>query len=190
MGAGSRWPAAVFYALPSLVLAAIGVTHPHHLTDETAAYFWQMHVGLAVVFPLLGLALAGLVGQRRDPLAWAVRVLGYVYVVFYGALDALAGIATGFVTDTAVTAGEGPAPAAVPRLYAIGNDLGSIGTWAFFAAVVLVSADAVRRAGLPAVRPACCWSSPPRRSSTVTSTGGEASSPCWQSAPRPAGSGG
>lgn len=148
-----RWLWALLFALPGVLLAAVGVTHPHHLTADTASYWWQLHVALAPLFPLLGLALAALVTGRRDPLAWAVRVLAYGYAVFYTALDMLAGVATGYSVDLAIRVGDGPAPAALPRLYGIGNDLGEIGTWALLAAAVLVAADAVRCAGLRALPP-------------------------------------
>ena len=45
----------------------------------------------------------------------------------------------------AVEAGDGPAPDAVPRLFAIGNDLGAIGARAFMLAAAVVAVDLVRR---------------------------------------------
>ena len=141
------------FALPGVVLALVGLTHPHHLTVDTAGQWWRMHVVLLPLFPLLGLALAALVRGRRDPLSWLVRLGAYAFATGYGALDLLAGVATGYVIDPAVTAGDGPAPDAVPRLFAIGNDLGTVGGWAFLGAAVLVAADAVRRLGLRAVPP-------------------------------------
>ena len=147
------WVQVALFALPGLLLAVAGLTHPHHLTIDSAGHWWRMHVVLLPLFPLLGFALAALVRGRRDPLAWVVRLGAYAYATGYGALDLLAGVATGYVIDPAVSAGDGPAPEAVPRLFAIGNDLGTIGAWAFLAAAVLVAADAVRRTGLRAVAP-------------------------------------
>ena len=144
---------AALFALPGVALAAGGLSHPHTLTGETAAYWWRLHVALIPVFPLLGLALAALVGRRRDVLAWAVRVLAYVYALGYTALDMLSGVATGYTVDPAVTVGDGPAPLALKRLYGIGNDLGTIGAQAFLIASVLVAIDAVRRIGVRAAPP-------------------------------------
>ena len=51
------------------------------------------------VFPLLGLDLWWVLQGVRHPLAWAARVLAFVYAGFYGALDVLAGIATGLMVS-------------------------------------------------------------------------------------------
>jgi len=42
---------------PGLALSVLGAFHPAQLTPATAAAWWQLHVVLLPVFPLLGAAL-------------------------------------------------------------------------------------------------------------------------------------
>src|SRR6266542_2906204 len=72
---------AVGLALAPLVLAAVGVTHPQDLTPDTAFYWHYMHVALLPVFPLLGVNVWWLLAGVDGPLAWAARVLAFLYVV-------------------------------------------------------------------------------------------------------------
>jgi len=44
---------------PGLALSVLGAFHPAQLTPATAAAWWQLHVVLLPVFPLLGAAPAG-----------------------------------------------------------------------------------------------------------------------------------
>ncbi len=90
------------------MLAVAGLFHPHHLTYDTSTRWWTLHVPGLLVFPLVGLALAALVGGRRDPVAWAVRLTAYVYATFYSALDVVSGIGAGYVTTS--SARVWPAP--------------------------------------------------------------------------------
>ena len=94
----ARWSVAGI-ALGPLLLAVIGVTHPHQLNPDTAGYWKNMHIGLLVVFPLLGINIWWLLRGLHHPVAWTARGLALVYAGFYGALDVLAGIATGLVVD-------------------------------------------------------------------------------------------
>jgi hypothetical protein len=136
-------------ALPGLALALAGLFHPHHLTYDTSARWWWLHVPGLLVFPLVGLALMGLVRTRTDPLAWAVRVAAYGYATFYSALDVVSGIGAGYVTHEL---GPGVArPDAVRLMFRIGTDLGHVGSWSLLACVALVAVDAVRRRGLAGV---------------------------------------
>jgi len=140
------------FALPGVALAVVGVTHPAELTYDTSAHWTFMHVVGLLVFPLVGLALTGLVWRRRDPLAVVVVVASYLYAAFYTALDVIAGIAAGFVTYQA-----GPdalRPGEVVDLFDIGNQLGELGVWAFLIACVLVAVDQVWRHRLSALVPA------------------------------------
>ncbi|MEJ3651683.1 hypothetical protein WEH80_01575 [Actinomycetes bacterium KLBMP 9759] len=79
---------------------------------------------------------------EREPLAWAARVAAFLYAVYYTGLDALSGIAAGIAFD-----GAGSRDTTVDRLFAIGNNVGEIGRWAWVAAVVLTVAVLVRRHG-------------------------------------------
>jgi hypothetical protein len=59
---------------PAVVLAAVGVTHPHHLTPDTAGYWARLHTLLLPVFPLLGVSLWLLLAGTTGPLEWAARL--------------------------------------------------------------------------------------------------------------------
>ncbi|MBZ5736603.1 hypothetical protein [Nocardioides mangrovi] len=130
-------------ALPALALAVAGLFHPHHLTYDTSWRWFTLHLPGLLVFPLVGLALAALVGTRTDPLAWAIRVTAYVYATFYTALDVISGVAAGYVTHEL---GPGvPRPEAVSLLFRIGTPLGELGSWALLATCALVVVDQVHR---------------------------------------------
>ncbi len=136
-------------AVPGLGLAAAGLLHPTGLSYDTAPTWYALHLPGIVFFPLVGWALAALVQTRRDPVAWVVRALAYVYAVFYTSLDVISGVAAGFVTRE--LGPDVPRPPAVSLLFRIGGPLGDIGSWALLACVVVVLADQVRRLGAPAL---------------------------------------
>jgi hypothetical protein len=125
-------------ALPGLVLAGIGLTHPHHLDASTAQWWRDMHVILAVIFPLLGAAQWVLLDDSPKYVRYPARAATFGYVVFYGALDALAGIGGG-----AMTLANGGRSAADEPLFKIGNQLGTVGAWCFFAASVAIAVCAL-----------------------------------------------
>ncbi|MCX2948429.1 hypothetical protein [Lentzea sp. NEAU-D7] len=120
-------------ALPGLVLAGIGLTHPHHLDGSTALWWQNMHIVLAVIFPLLGAAQWVLLDATPKYVRYPARAATFGYVVFYGALDALAGIGGG-----AMTLANGGRTSADEPLFKIGNQLGTVGAWCFFAASAAV----------------------------------------------------
>lgn len=149
----SRWAFGLLVAVPALALAAVGATHPDHLTFRSAEHWWQMHVVALPLFLLVGLALAALVGGRRDPVAWLVRLLAFGFAAFYTALDVLAGIGAGYVTARGGLDPLPGSPAAVRSLFAIGNELSVVGVWALLVGCLAVAVDSVRRRGLAAVPP-------------------------------------
>ena len=142
----------VILATPGLLLAVAGLFHPHHLTYDTSARWYGVHLPGVVVFPLVGAALAVLVRGRTDNVAWVVRLAAYAYATFYSALDVISGIAAGYVTHEL---GPGaPRPEAVSLLFRIGTPLGKVGSWALLAACLAVTVDQLRRrgaVGLPAI---------------------------------------
>lgn len=155
----SRTSAPLLLALPGLAVAVVGLTHPHHLTADTAGRWFTIHVLGLVAFPLVGLAIAALVRGRADPVAWLVRIGAYTFVTFYTALDVISGIAAGYVTREL---GPGvPRPESVSLLFDIGTPLGEVGSWALLATGLLLLADGVRRRGAPAavavLLPAGAW---------------------------------
>lgn len=141
-----RWFTAGVLGLPAVVLAGVGLVHPHYLGTETAAQWWQVHVVLLPLFPLLAVVLWVLLRGERGLVAGAARVAAYGYAVFYTALDALAGIAAGYVVQTV-----GRPDQSSIDLRSLGNELGTIGAYAFVGACVLAVVVLVRRHGQAAL---------------------------------------
>ena len=133
------WIAAV--ALPALVLSGLGLTHPTLLNAGTSDWWTTLHLVLVPVFPLLGVSIWILLRDDRTAVGWGGRIAAIAYVVFYGALDAVSGIATG----TLVRAGEPADSPLLSALFGVGNLLGHVGGYAFFVAVILVLGSAWRR---------------------------------------------
>jgi hypothetical protein len=141
-----RWLTIFGVALPGLLLAGFGTLHPLYLDASTARAWWTLHVWLIPVFPLLSVAIWVLLRGERGPLAWAARVAAYGFATFYTALDVLAGIGAGLVTDAL----QGGSPA-VPRLFEIGDRLGATGVYCLFVCAVLTGIVLIRRDGVRAV---------------------------------------
>jgi hypothetical protein len=126
---------AVLIALPGLVLAGFGVAHPAPLDASNAHWWTTLHVLLLPVFPLLAAAQWILLTPARPVVRWAGRLAAFGFAVFYGGLDAVAGIGAGTVTAT--QNGVTPVTGAV---FMIGDQLGYIGAACFLAANILVTA--------------------------------------------------
>ena len=143
----SGWVRTAVLAAPPLVLAAAGVTHPMELTPATAHHWLVMHVALVPVFPLLAVAVWVLLAGEGGVLAWLARGSAFVYAAFYGALDAVNGVAAGvLVARTPVGDATDPTAALRPMLR-LGNDLGWVGSSAFLVAVLLTVTVLLRRPG-------------------------------------------
>lgn len=138
----ARFGTAAAVASPGLLLAVLGLFHPHALTPGTATVWWQLHVVLLPVFPLLAVALWVLLRGVGGPLALLARIAAYGYAALYTGLDALAGIAAGVVTERLQRGSQ-----VALDLRALGNDLGVAGAWALLAAVALTAAVLVARDG-------------------------------------------
>ncbi len=130
-------------AAPALSLAAAGLLHPHGLTYDTASMWTTLHVLGIFAFPLVGVALAWLVGLRTDALAWAVRVTAFVYATAYSALDVVNGVAAGYMTWR--LGPDVPRPRAISVVFKIGGDLGTVGSYALLAACLLLVLDVLGR---------------------------------------------
>ena len=126
-------------ALPALALSGMGLAHPTLLNERTADWWTTLHLLLVPVFPLLGVSVWVLLRHDRTAVGWGGRIAAITYVVFYTALDAVSGIATG----TALSAGADSD--VVAALFATGNALGHVGGYAFFVGVILVLGSAWRR---------------------------------------------
>src|SRR3712207_5551712 len=128
-----RWLIALAVTVPPLVLAAIGLTHPQDLTPQSAGWWTTMHILLVPIFPLLGVAQWVLVRGVHDVLSWAVRVAAFLYMTFYGVVDAVAGIGTGTLVQNGVQAGTGHGGHGADRdpvlgwLFGVGNEVGTYG---------------------------------------------------------------
>ncbi len=131
-------------ALPALLLAAIGTTHPMFLNDRTAVYWRNLHIVLLPLFPLLGLA-PWLIARHYGPLfGWMTGVLGFVYAVFYSALDVLSGIGAGGLQLAGLGSSTSP-------IFALGRELGLVGSLAFGIATLIAAGLVLRQARLAAV---------------------------------------
>jgi hypothetical protein len=133
-------------AAPGVLLSVLGLLHPAQLTPATAAMWWQLHIVLLPVFPLLGAALVLLLRRERGPLAWLARLCAYVYAVFYTGLDTLAGIGAG-IAVAAEPAGSPPALG----LIGVGNGLALVGVTGFLVGAIATGAVLVRRSGVAAI---------------------------------------
>jgi len=131
-------------AVPPLVLAAVGVSHPTHLDADSAQYWRDLHIGILAVFPLLGFAPWIVVRGHRLWLSWTAGVLGFVYASFYTALDVLAGIGAGGLEHEGMHE-------ATPVAFDLGDRLGLVGSVAFVAACLLAGGFAVRMRGIRAL---------------------------------------
>jgi hypothetical protein len=134
-GRPRRVLAVLVAAAPGLALSLLGLFHPTQLTPATAAAWWQLHVVLLPVFPLLGLALVFLARGERGPLVWVVRVAACVYAAFYG---------------LAVAAQPAGSPVALD-LIRLGDQLAVVGVTGFLVASLATAALLVRRDRLAAL---------------------------------------
>ena len=133
----SRSVALLAAAVPPLLLAALGTTHPTMLTPASAPWWRDLHVLGLALFPLLALGPWVVVRGRSRLVEAAVVVLGLVYACCYTALDVLAGIGAGQET---VVVGPGPW---VPALFGMADRLGLPGVYAYLATAVIGGATAV-----------------------------------------------
>jgi hypothetical protein len=97
--AAMRWARVVVVAGPAVLLAGLGLTHPQDLTATSAPWWTTLHVLLLPLFPLLALSLWLLLRGVPGLVAWAARIAAYGYAAFYTALDVLAGIGAGELTQ-------------------------------------------------------------------------------------------
>ena len=122
--------------VPGLLLAAVGTTHPGSLTATTGEHWRALHVVALPLFPLLPLGPWLLARSIDRRLGWVVGLLGYVFAMFYTALDVLAGIGAGALQVRSATDGIGV-------LFGEGDALARVG--------VLAAAAVITRARLTAV---------------------------------------
>jgi hypothetical protein len=124
-----------------LLLATVGLVHPHLLTSATAGRWAALHIVLLPVFPLLAAGLlVPLWGRPRCDAAGAATVAAWVgafaYATFYTGLDTVAGVAAGVVVRDAGGADVGRS---VQALFTTGDALGYAGAGAFAATALAAS---------------------------------------------------
>ncbi|WP_084780573.1 hypothetical protein [Planobispora rosea] len=132
-------------ALVPVVLAAAGLLHPHHLTQDTAGRWITLHLLLLPVFPLLAGSLLFLLRGLRGPWVTVARVGSYLYAIFYTALDAIAGVAYG--TLLANTDDPASLTRAGTAIDVVGGALGLIGSSGFLLASVATTVALASRYG-------------------------------------------
>ena len=135
----SRTRLTLAVSLPPLLIAVVALTHPAHLTTESAHHWQVMHTVLLPLFPLLGLGPWLVARAVTSPGAVVVGILAYVYACFYTSLDVLAGIAGGAIKD-ASAGGLG-------IVFPVAGDLGDVGSYAYIAAAALGTGAALRVSG-------------------------------------------
>lgn len=131
-------------SVPAVVIALIGLLHPHHLTAETAARWQVMHIVLIPVFPLVGLGPWLIARRTSRPLGMIAAVGGYGFATFYTSLDLLAGVAAGTLQRAGVTDGKAP-------VYEIARALGLVGVVSLVVACLAATAATVIHARLLAL---------------------------------------
>ncbi len=115
-------------ALPGLLIAAVGLTHPLFLEPDTAERWRLGHLLLLPAFPLLAVALFVVLRGERSPAAWGARALAVVYALLYGTLDTVAGIGAPQQVIRAAERGEDRPP--INDLFEIGDKIGHVGVYA------------------------------------------------------------
>lgn len=130
--------------VPTLLTLILGLTHPVSLTADTAMWWRNLHIVLLPVFPLIGVAPWLVSRGSAQPWRWLAGLGGFLFAVYYTALDALAGIAAG----AEQLAGH---PEAKHALYALADIFGPIGAIGLAAGWVAATIGVMRATGVRAV---------------------------------------
>ena len=72
------WPSVVAVTAPPLLLAGLGLTHPHDLSGASAGWWTSLHIILVPLFPLLGVSHWVLLHRRPGVIAWIGRVAAFL----------------------------------------------------------------------------------------------------------------
>ena len=140
----SRLTLVLLVSLPAVACAAVGLTHPAHLTAGSAELWRNLHLVLIPVFPLIGLA-PWLIARRAGRWFGGVAALfGYGFATFYTSLDILAGVTGGAL----VMAGNGDATGPI---FAVARTLAAIGVVSLVAGCIVAGIAAFRVAGVVAL---------------------------------------
>jgi hypothetical protein len=138
----SRWQQAFLLALPGLVLAGFGASHPAPLDAASAQWWTTLHILLLPAFPLLAAAQWFLLAPAPPAVRWTGRIAAFGFATFYSGLDAVAGIAAGTVVHA-----QNDVTPVTGAVFAVGDTLGYVGAGCFLAANVLITAGIAMHAG-------------------------------------------
>jgi hypothetical protein len=138
----SRLTRAAVVAVPGLILAGFSQIHPAFLDETTAMAWWQLHIPLIPMFPLLAAAMWVVLRGENGVLAWVARIAACAYAVLYTALDTISGISAGIVTERL------GGSQAVLDLFAVGDELGHTGVWCLVGSTVVAAVALFPRDGL------------------------------------------
>src|SRR5215216_7061874 len=144
------WPSFVAVTAPPLLLAGLGLTHPHDLTGASAGWWTSLHIILVPLFPLLGVSHWVLLHGRPGVIAWIGRVAAFLYIAFYAVTDHIAGIGNGVVMQQSGASSMSERPE-IDWLFDIANDVGGPGTSALALAAIATAIVTVRAGGRRAV---------------------------------------
>ncbi len=136
--------------LPPFLLGIVSFWHPHHLNATTAQMWLNIHLIQLPLFGLLGYSYYLLIAHIHTVYGYIARALIGIFVLYYTALDALAGVGNGILYTRTLEQNE------ITRkflytdqsrqwLFDIGNDLGEIGVYAIEAAAVLIAVLFLRK---------------------------------------------
>lgn len=127
------WPI-LGIALSPLLLAVVGMFHPSELSRANAQGWTTLHLFLMLLFPMLGVNLWWLVTGIKGVSAWAIRVTGFLFIVYFGGLNVISGIATGLMVQKNLA----PNSPQVEALTNAGETFNVIGGWAFLLGALVV----------------------------------------------------
>ncbi|MBA3531189.1 MAG: hypothetical protein H0T73_04625 [Ardenticatenales bacterium] len=98
-----RWLYRLLLLGPPAILIVLEWTHPTTFPTQLASVEWWtlLHLLQLPLFALLALSVYLLMGNYRDGFARLSQIAMGVFVVFYTALDAIAGVAGGVLIDYA-----------------------------------------------------------------------------------------
>jgi hypothetical protein len=124
--------------------------------DEVTRWL-VVHLGMVVFIPLMAAAAYLLVRGIESTAARVCRIALVLFVVFYGAWEAVVGIGTGILVDDISGLATGDKAAAAPLVEEFNDNvlirafgvLGSIGSIAFITAAIAAGVALRREAGAP-----------------------------------------
>ncbi len=131
---------ALLVAAP-LAFAALLMLHPMGgddfatLVSENLTAWLTVHYGAAVLFPLMGYVIWVLIRDLRGRAATVARIAIPVYAVFYGAYEAMMGLATGVMTQHGGDVAEAVNSIPTHPIVGDGGLLATIGSLAWVTAI-------------------------------------------------------